>query len=83
MARQKPKRRKKSRRGRGRPGRDRGTADGGGSRGGAMQSMLGGFRRATGAEAGKSGKKSNLIGNLIWIALIAAATAVFVSRYAD
>ncbi len=51
-----------------------------------MQSMLGGFRRATGAEAGKSGKsgkKSNLIGNLIWIALIAAATAVVVSRYAD
>jgi len=48
-----------------------------------MQSMLGGFRRATGAEAGKSGKKSNLIGNLIWVALIAAATAVVVSRYSN
>ncbi|MBW2461023.1 MAG: hypothetical protein JRH11_05215 [Deltaproteobacteria bacterium] len=83
MAKQKPKRRKKSRRGRGRPGRDRTTAVDGGSGGGAMQSMLGGFRRATGAEAGKSGKKSNLIGNLIWVALIAAATAVVVSRYSN
>ena len=83
MARQKPKRRKKSRRGRGRPGRDHDTAVDGGRGGSAMQSMLGGFRRATGAEAGKSGKKSNLIGNLIWVALIAAATAVVVSRYSN
>lgn len=53
----------------------------GGGGGGAMQSMLGGFRRATGAEAGTDGTKSKFLSNLLWVLLIAGATAFVVSRY--
>jgi hypothetical protein len=78
MARQKPKRRKKKKRKKGR-NKGGGGYSGRGS-GGVMQSMLGGFKRAAGAEPSKGGK-SNLWGNILWILLIAAATALVVNSY--
>jgi len=80
VARQKPKRRKKKKKkGKGGVGSEYSSR----GSGGVMQSMLGGFRRAAGAEPGKGGKKRNLFGNMIWILLIAAATAFLVNSYTN
>jgi hypothetical protein len=77
MAQQREKRKKKrKKKGKGSGGGGGGTRQGGG----VMQSMVRGFRRATGAEQAPT-TKSSWISNVIWLLVIAAAVAFVVSRY--
>jgi hypothetical protein len=80
MAQQREKRKKKRKQKKGKGG------GGGGAHarqgGGVMQSMVRGFRRATGAEQAPA-KKGSWVSNLIWFLVLAAAVAFVVSRYSQ